>query len=178
VTTLAIGTQPPSERRADQPWPTFPALFEIASAHEENGTRTYLASTVEFVGQDGKVTGVKVAETEFIDGKRLPKAGTGTVIKADLVLLALGFTGPETDTLTPQANIEIDSRGNIDRDTKWTTSESGVFVAGDAGRGQSLIVWAIAEGRAAAAAIDEFLEGTTELPASVKTTDKPISVYS
>ncbi len=178
VTTLAIGAQPPSERRADQPWPTFPALFEIASAHEENGTRTYLASTVGFVGQDGKVTGVKVAETEFIDGKRLPKAGTETVIKADLVLLALGFTGAETDTLTPQANIEIDSRGNIDRDTKWTTSESGVFVAGDAGRGQSLIVWAIAEGRAAAAAIDEFLEGTTELPAPVKTTDKPISVYS
>jgi glutamate synthase (NADPH/NADH) small chain len=178
VTTLAIGAQPPSERREDQPWPTFPTLFEIASAHEENGRRTYLASTVEFIGKDGKVTGVKVAETEFVDGKRLPKAGSEQVIEADLVLLALGFTGPETDTLTPQAQLSLDSRGNIERDTKWATNEPGVFVAGDAGRGQSLIVWAIAEGRSAAAAIDEFLEGTTELPAPVKTTDKPISVYN
>jgi glutamate synthase (NADPH/NADH) small chain len=178
VTTLAIGAQPPNERRADQPWPTFPTLFEVASAHEEFGSRTYLASTVEFAGKDGKVTGVKVAETEFVDGKRLPKLGSEQIIEADLVLLALGFTGPETDTLLPQAQIAFDSHGSIERDENWATSEAGVFVAGDAGRGQSLIVWAIAEGRSAAAAIDEFLEGTTELPAPVRTTDKPISVYS
>jgi glutamate synthase (NADPH) small chain len=92
VTTLAIGKQPPTERTENQPWPMMPTLFEVASAHEEFGERTYLASTVEFVGKDGKVTGVKVAETEFVDGKRLPKAGTERVIPADLVLLALGFT--------------------------------------------------------------------------------------
>jgi glutamate synthase (NADPH/NADH) small chain len=176
VTTLAIGKQPPTERPAGQPWPTFPTLFEVASAHEEFGERTYLASTVEFVGENGKVTGVKVAETEFVDGKRLPKAGTEKVIPADLVLLALGFTGVEGDTLTAQSGAELDSRGNVTRDGKYATNVDGVFVAGDAGRGQSLIVWAIAEGRAAAAAIDEYLEGTTELPFPVKPTDRPISI--
>ncbi|MFM5903800.1 MAG: glutamate synthase subunit beta [Microbacteriaceae bacterium] len=178
VTTLAIGAQPPSERRNDQPWPTFPTLFEIASAHEEFGTREYLASTVEFVGENGKVTGVKVAETEFVDGKRVPKAGTEQVIEADLVLLALGFTGAETTNLVDQVGVETDSKGNIARGQNWASNRDGVFVAGDAGRGQSLIVWAIAEGRAAAAAIDEYLEGSTELPAPVKPTDKPISVYN
>jgi glutamate synthase (NADPH/NADH) small chain len=178
VTTLAIGTQPASERRPDQPWPTFPTLFEVASAHEEFGERKYLASTVGFVGKDGKVTGIKVAETEFVDGKRVPKAGTEQILQADLVLLALGFTGVESDTLEEQAQAIVDSRGNINRNERWETNISGMFVAGDAGRGQSLIVWAIAEGRAAAAAIDAYLEGSTELPAPVKPTDQPISVYS
>jgi glutamate synthase (NADPH/NADH) small chain len=176
VTTLAIGKQPPSERPANQPWPMFPTLFEVASAHEEFGERNYLASTVEFVGENGKVTGIKVAETEFVDGKRLPKPGTEKIIPADLVLLALGFTGVEGDTATQQSAIELDSRGNIARDGKWTTNLPDVFVAGDAGRGQSLIVWAIAEGRAAAAAIDEYLEGKTVLPSPVKPTDRSISV--
>jgi glutamate synthase (NADPH/NADH) small chain len=178
VTTLAIGTQPESERRPDQPWPTFPTLFEVASAHEEFGERKYLASTVAFEGKDGKVTGIKVAETEFVDGKRVPKAGTEKLLQADLVLLALGFTGVESDTLEEQAQAILDSRGNINRNERWETNISGMFVAGDAGRGQSLIVWAIAEGRAAAAAIDAHLEGSTELPAPVKPTDQPISVYS
>ena len=176
VTTLAIGKQPSSERQENQPWPTFPTLFEVASAHEEFGERQYLASTVEFVGQNGKLTGVKVAETEFVDGKRVPKAGTEKVIAADLVLLALGFTGAEESTLVAQAETEIDSRGNVARDANWATNQDGFFVAGDAGRGQSLIVWAIAEGRAAAAAIDNYLEGITELPAPVKPTDKAISI--
>ena len=178
VTTLAIGKQPASERQPNQPWPTFPTLFEIASAHEEFGERKYLASTVEFVGENGKVTGIKVAETEFVDGKRLPKKGTEQVIPADLVLLALGFTGVEGDQIQEQAEVELDSRGNVSRDAKYTTNVEGVFVAGDAGRGQSLIVWAIAEGRAAASAIDEYLEGSTVLPFPVKPTDKPISVYN
>ena len=176
VTTLAIGKQPPSERPGHQPWPTFPTLFEVASAHEEFGERKYLASTVEFIGENGKVTGIKVAETEFVDGKRLPKPGTEKVIPADLVLLALGFTGVEGDTLTAQSGTDLDSRGNVARDAMYATNVDGVFVAGDAGRGQSLIVWAIAEGRAAAAAIDEYLEGTTELPFPVKPTDRPISI--
>jgi glutamate synthase (NADPH/NADH) small chain len=176
VTTLAIGRQPASERTASQPWPTFPTLFEVSSAHEEFGERQYLASTVEFVGENGKVTGVKIAETEFVDGKRLPKAGTEKVIPADLVLLALGFTGAETDTLTEQSSVAVDERGNIARGADWATNLADVFVAGDAGRGQSLIVWAIAEGRAAAAAVDAYLEGSSELPSPVRPTDRPISV--
>jgi glutamate synthase (NADPH/NADH) small chain len=178
VTTLAIGKQPPTERPEHQPWPTFPTLFEVASAHEEFGERTYLASTVEFVGENGKVTGVKVAETEFVDGKRLPKAGTEYVIPADLVLLSLGFTGVEGDLAAEQSEVALDNRGNIARDKNWSTNADGVFVAGDAGRGQSLIVWAIAEGRAAAASIDEYLEGKTVLPRPVKTTDRPLSIHS
>lgn len=176
VTTLAIGKQPPTERQENQPWPTFPTLFEVASAHEEFGERTYLASTVEFVGENGKVTGVKVAETEFKDGRRLPKPGTEKVIPADLVLLALGFTGAEQDSLISQVDAAFDEKGNVARAADWQTNQDGFFVAGDAGRGQSLIVWAIAEGRAAAAAIDNFLEGVTELPAPVKPTDKAISI--
>lgn len=175
VVTLAIGAQPPSERRPDQPWPTFPNLFEIASAHEEFGERRYLASTVEFVGENGMVTGLKVAETEVVDGKRRAKPGTEQIIAADLVLLALGFTGPETDQLSTQIGVEADERGNLVRDLAWATKSEGVFVAGDAGRGQSLIVWAIAEGRSAAAAIDRYLEGDSELPAPVKPTDHAFS---
>ena len=176
VATLAIGKQPPTERTESQPWPTMPNLFEVASAHEEFGERSYLASTVEFVGENGKLTGVKVAETEFVNGKRLPKPGTENVIPADLVLLALGFTGVEGDDLSSQSSVDLDERGNVMRSNDWATNAEGVFVAGDAGRGQSLIVWAIAEGRAAAAAIDEFLEGSSELPRPVKPTDRPISI--
>lgn len=178
VTTLAIGARPSDERTESQPWPTFPNLYEVSSAHEEFGERKYWASTVEFIGEAGKVTGIRVAETEFKDGKRQPKAGTETTIPADLVLLALGFTGVEGDELVNQMGIELDARGNASRDVKWATNADGVFVAGDAGRGQSLIVWAIAEGRSAAAAIDAYLEGKTDLPSPVKPTDKPISVYS
>ena len=172
VTTLAIGNQPPAERQPNQPWPTFPNLFEVASAHEEFGERKYLASTVEFIANGDKVSGVRVAETEFKDGRRVPKAGTERVIEADLVLLALGFTGAEQSTLLNQTSAQFDERGNISRSNDWQTSHEGLFVAGDAGRGQSLIVWAIAEGRSAAAAIDNFLEGVTELPAPVKPNDR------
>ncbi|KHL05177.1 glutamate synthase subunit beta [Sinomonas humi] len=176
VTTLAIGKQPPSERPGHQPWPMFPTLFEVASAHEEGGERTYLASTVEYIGENGKVTGLKVAETEYVDGKRLPKAGTERVIPADLVLLSLGFTGAEESGLPEQINAPFEERGNVARDGEYMTATPGVFVAGDAGRGQSLIVWAIAEGRACAAEVDKFLMGSTILPAPVAPTDRAISV--
>ena len=158
VTTLAIGNQPPTERSESQPWPTFPNLFEVASAHEEFGERKYLANTVRFVGENGKVTGIEVAETEFIDGRRVPKSGTETIIEADLVLLALGFTGPESNISVDSTSVETDEKSNLARNQKYATNIDGVFVAGDAGRGASLIVWAIAEGRAAAAAIDEYLD--------------------
>jgi glutamate synthase (NADPH/NADH) small chain len=177
VTNLAIGKQPPSERPAHQPWPTTPTLFEVQTAHEEGGQREYLASTVEFVGNEvGEVVAVRVAETEYLDGRRVPKAGTEREIPADLVLLALGFSGPEQDTLSEQLGMPFDGRGNVTRDGDYQTQEPGVFVAGDAGRGQSLIVWAIAEGRAAAAAVDRYLEGDTALPSPVRPTDRGITI--
>ena len=177
VTTLAIGIKPPEDRTADMPWPMVPNLFEVQSAHEEFGERKYLHSTVEFVGENGRVTGVKVADTEFVDGKRVPKKGTERILPADLVLLALGFVGNESESISEQAAVELDEKGNIKRDNKYQVAP-GLFSAGDAGRGASLVVWAIAEGRAAASAIDEFLEGETELPFPVKPTDQPIAVYS
>jgi glutamate synthase (NADPH/NADH) small chain len=177
VTNLAIGKQPPTERGADQPWPMTPTLFEVSSAHEEGGERVFLASTVEFLSNEaGEVRAIRVAETEYLDGRRVPKAGTEREIPADLVLLALGFTGPEAETITDQLPVPFDGRGNIERDGDYQTSESGVFVAGDAGRGQSLIVWAIAEGRAAASAVDRYLEGETQLPFPVKPTDHAIAL--
>ncbi|GAA1858537.1 glutamate synthase subunit beta [Myceligenerans crystallogenes] len=170
VTTLAIGKRPPGERPAHQPWPTDPILFEVSTSHEEGGERTYLASTVEFVDDGaGRVRALKVAETEYLpNGRRAPKAGTEREIPADLVLIAMGFTGPETRDLEEQTGAEITDRGLVARGDDYAASLPGVFVAGDAGRGQSLIVWAIAEGRAAAAAVDEYLAGGTELPAPVR----------
>ncbi|WP_299165151.1 glutamate synthase subunit beta [uncultured Arthrobacter sp.] len=176
VTTLAIGQQPPVERMPNQPWPTFPTLFEVASAHEEGGERTYLASTVEFVGENGKLKAVRVAETEFVNGKRVPKAGTERDIPADLVFLALGFTGPEPAGIAEQLDAGFDGRGNVERDGYYMTNTPGIFAAGDAGRGQSLIVWAIAEGRACAAAVDQWLMGHTKLPAPVAPTDRALNV--
>ncbi|NII39677.1 glutamate synthase (NADPH/NADH) small chain [Curtobacterium flaccumfaciens] len=177
VTNLAIGKQPPLERPSEQPWPMFATVFEVTSAHEEGGERMFLASTVEFLSNEaGEVRALRVAETEYLDGRRVPKAGTEREIPADLVLIALGFTGPETDTLEPQLGLPTSVSGGVSRQADYTTNEPGVFVAGDAGRGQSLIVWAIAEGRAAAAKVDEYLEGSTILPAPVKATDRAISV--
>jgi glutamate synthase (NADPH/NADH) small chain len=177
VTNLAIGKQPPSERPAEQPWPMMPNLFEMASAHEEGGERTFLASTVEFLGNAaGEVRALRVAETEYLDGRRVPKSGTEREIPADLVLIAMGFTGPERDALEQQLGTQFTNRGNLERDATYATTTPGVFVAGDAGRGQSLIVWAIAEGRAAAAEVDTFLMGETVLPAPVRPTDVAIGL--
>ena len=176
VTTIAIGQKPPEQRTPEMPWPTAPNLFEIQSAHEEFGERKYLHSTIEFVGENGKLIGLRVADTEFVDGKRVPKAGTERLIQADLVLLALGYVGNEYEFAKEQLGLSTDN-GVLSRDSKFHAG-NGVFVAGDAGRGASLVVWAIAEGRAAAAAVDEYLEGETQLPFPVKPTDQPISVYT
>jgi glutamate synthase (NADPH/NADH) small chain len=169
VTTLAIGKKPALERTAHEPWPTDPRVFEVSSSHEEGGERKYLASTVEFQGDEsGHVISLRVAETQYnADGSRTPLPGTEHDIPADLVLIAMGFTGPQTDTLAGQADVALTDRRQIQRDESYATNAPGVFVAGDAGRGASLIVWAIAEGRSAAAAIDEYLTGSTELPAPV-----------
>ena len=177
VTTLAIGKKPPTARPEHQPWPMAPNLFEIASAHEEGGNRVYTVSTVEFVGDEsGKIRALKVAETEFVDGRRIPKAGTEREIPADFVFLALGFIGGDNDEIGAQTELAFDERGNLKRTNDYTTNEAGVFIAGDAGRGASLIVWAIAEGRAAAAAVDEYLEGSTILPKPVTAHAQPISL--
>ncbi|MCU1515259.1 MAG: glutamate synthase subunit beta [Microbacteriaceae bacterium] len=176
VTNLAIGIQPPSERPEDQPWPMSPTLFEVSSAHEEGGERVYLASTVEFLRNEiGEVRAIRVAETEYLDGRRVPKSGTEREIPADLVLLALGFSGTETEQLEAQLQLPLE-RGTVSRDEEYQTSEAGIFVAGDAGRGQSLIVWAIAEGRAAAAAVDKYLEGATQLPSPIRPSDRAIAI--
>lgn len=172
VTTLAIGTQPPTERPEHQPWPTDPVVFEVSSSHEEGGERAYLASTVAFLGGEGddagRVRALRLATTEYLpDGRREPAAGTERDIPADLVLVAMGFTGPETGGLTDQLGVALTPRGAVARADDFATDVPGVFVAGDAGRGQSLVVWAIAEGRAAAAAVDAYLSGSSELPAPV-----------
>ena len=175
VTTLAIGKQPPLERPTNQPWPMDPNLFEVQSAHEEGGERTYLASTVEFVGNErGELAGLVVAETEFADGGRRPMVGTEKTLPADIVLLALGYTGIESDVIVEQLQIDLSERGTVARNRTYDTNIPGVFVAGDAGRGASLIVWAIAEGRAVAARADEFLRGHTTLPVPVTAHDAPI----
>lgn len=175
VTTLAIGAVPPSERPSSQPWPMDPNVFEVQSAHEEGGERVFLASTVKFVGtDDGKLSALVVAETEFIDGQRRPKAGTEKTLPADVVLLALGYSGVDAHDLVEQLGLSLSARGTLERTSDYDTEIPGVFVAGDAGRGASLIVWAIAEGRAVAARTDEFLRGQTPLPAPVKADDAPI----
>lgn len=176
VTTLAIGRKPPTERPGSQPWPMDPLLFEVSTSHEEGGERAYLASTVAFgEGEHGRVGSLVVASTEYLsDGRRVPQPGTEHEIPADLVLIAMGFTGPRTQELVDQAGVEVTSRGLIARDDDFATSQDGVFAAGDAGRGQSLIVWAIAEGRAAAAAVDAHVQGETELPAPVRASTRSL----
>ena len=177
VTNLAIGKQPGTERPEHQPWPTMPTLFEVQSAHEEGGERAYLASTVEFLSNDaGEVRALRVAETEYIDGRRVPKSGTEREIPADLVLIAMGFTGPETDGFTDDLRPQTSDRGAFVRADSYESTVPGVFIAGDAGRGQSLIVWAIAEGRAAAASVDRFLMGESVLPAPVRPSDLAIGL--
>ncbi|WP_300345482.1 glutamate synthase subunit beta [Nesterenkonia sp.] len=177
VTTLAIGKELPRQRPEHEPWPMDPRIFEVSSADEEGGERRWLASTVEFLGdENGSVRALKVAETQYNpDGSRTPKPGTEREIEADLVLLALGFTGAEPETLTEQLGVEFIG-GTVGRDEDYHTNVEGVFTVGDAGRGASLVVWAIAEGRAAAAKVDEYLEGSTRLPAPVAPSDRAISL--
>jgi glutamate synthase (NADPH/NADH) small chain len=177
VTQLEIMPRPGEDRPAGQPWPTYPMIYRVASAHEEGGDRVYATSTAQFVGdEDGNVKELHVTEVEFVDGRPTPVGGTERVIPAQLVLLAMGFTSVETDGVVSQLGLTVDPRGRIVRDQRFGTSVPGVFVAGDAGRGQSLIVWAIAEGRAAAAAVDTYLRGHTELPAPIEPTTVSIAL--
>ncbi|GGO69549.1 glutamate synthase subunit beta [Nocardioides deserti] len=177
VTQLEIMPEPPETRPAGQPWPTYPMTFRVSSAHEEGGERVYAVSTKEFLGDEGgNVRALKLVDVKFEGGKLVEIEGTEREIPAELVLFAMGFTGPERPGLVEQLGVDLDERGNVARDSGYQSSVPGVFVAGDAGRGQSLIVWAIAEGRAAAASVDTYLTGKTALPAPVKPTDRPLMV--
>ncbi|GEA90046.1 glutamate synthase subunit beta [Cellulomonas cellasea] len=168
VTQLEIMPRPPHERPEAQPWPTYPMLYRVASAHEEGGERVYAVSTQELVGdEDGDVRAIRLVDVELVDGRFGPVEGTEREVPAQLVLLAMGFTGPEQGPLLDQLGVTLTPRGVVTRSEDFATDVPGVFVAGDAGRGQSLIVWAIAEGRAAAAAVDAYLSGSTDLPAPV-----------
>jgi glutamate synthase (NADPH) small chain len=177
VTQLEIMPEPGAERPPHQPWPTYPMIMRVSAAHEEGGERVYSVSTEEFLGDDdGNVRALRLVEVESKDGRFSPVEGSEREIPAQLVLFAMGFTGPEQGGLVEQLGVELDGRGNIVRDDAYMSSEDGVFVAGDCGRGQSLIVWAIAEGRACAAGVDTFLTGSTTLHAPVQPTDRPIAV--
>lgn len=208
VTQFDIRPQPPESRASSTPWPMYPLQFRVATAHEEGqytvtgdesaaeiealglatrvpgeeiGTRRFATGTLSFFGEHGRVTGLRGADIEVIDDRRVPVPGSEFDMDADLVLIALGFTGTERGGLVAEWDLSLDSRGRIERDAYWrarrasiSDAEPRVYVAGDNGRGQSLIVWAIAEGRAAAAALDADLMGETALPSPVTPTTVPI----
>jgi glutamate synthase (NADPH/NADH) small chain len=177
VTQLEIMPRPGDERPDGQPWPTYPMTYRVSAAHEEGGERVYAVSTTEFVGdEDGQVRALRLVDVAMNGGGFEPVPGSERELPAELVLFAMGFTGPETDTVVSQLECGLDARGNVARDTDYMTSVPGVFVAGDAGRGQSLIVWAIAEGRSAAAAVDRYLTGSTSLPVTIPPTARPLAV--
>jgi glutamate synthase (NADPH/NADH) small chain len=173
VHQFEIMPRPPEERADSTPWPTYPLMFRVASAHEEGGERVFSVNTEEFSGADGQVKALKVHQVEMKAGKFERVEGSDFELEADLVLLAMGFVGPEKPGLLTDLGVEFTDRGNVTRDNDFQTTVPGVFVAGDMGRGQSLIVWAIAEGRAAAAGVDRFLTGETVLPAPIKPTAAP-----
>ena len=177
VTSLEILPMPGEDRPANQPWPTYPLIYRVASAHEEGGERVYAVSTTEFLDDgEGHVAGLRLVEVELVDGRPVLKEGTEREIPAQLVLFAMGFLGPQQEGLLQQLGVTVDERTNVQRDKNFMTSVPGVFVAGDAGRGQSLIVWAIAEGRSAAAGVDAWLTGGTGLPRPIAPTDRPLTV--
>jgi len=169
VHQFEIMPRPPDQRAESTPWPLWPLMFRIASAHEEGGERVYSVTTTEFVGEDGRLVGLRGHEvvSQVVDGRPTfdKVEGSEFDLPCELVFLAMGFLGPEKPGLLTQLGVDLDGRGNVVRDQQWATNVDGVFVCGDMGRGQSLIVWAIAEGRSAAAAVDRHLMGETQLPA-------------
>ncbi len=168
VHQFEIMPRPPDERPAANPWPTYPMTFRVSSAHEEGGERVYSVNTQRFLGdEDGRVRALEAHEVEFVEGRFQRIEGSDFELETDLVLLAMGFVGPETGGLLDQLGVAMTDRGNVARDDSYATDVDGVYVCGDMGRGQSLIVWAIAEGRACARTVDEQLMGTSALPAPI-----------
>jgi len=169
VTQLEYNMRPPDERPDYNPWPEWPLTFYTLPAHEEGGERHWCVLSKSFSGEDGRVTALNAVRLEWTDGPKHTRkfsevAGSAFSIPADLVLIAAGFSGPEKPGPIQQLGLELDARGNVRTDEHYRTSAQGVFAAGDARRGQSLVVWAIAEGRKAARAVDVHLMGRTELP--------------
>jgi len=161
--------RPPDTRAPDNPWPQWPNIFRVSSAHEEGGERVYSVSTQRFLGEGGRVKKLDAITVKMVrEGGRVefkPVAGSEFALNADLVLLAMGFVGPEKPGMLSQLGVALTDRGNVARDANWMTSVPGVFTCGDMQRGQSLIVWAIAEGRSCARGIDAYLMGRSDLPA-------------
>ena len=164
VTSFEIMPRPPDERASSTPWPMWPLMLRTSSSHEEGGSRDFSVSTERFVGSNGKVEKLECVRVELKNGKFERVAGSEFVLEADLVLLAMGFVHPEHPGIVKDLGLNLDKRGNVQIDNKFMTSVPGVFAAGDCQRGQSLVVWAIADGRKAARACDEFLTGRSELP--------------
>jgi glutamate synthase (NADPH/NADH) small chain len=175
VTQLEIMPRPPEERSTNNPWPQYSMVYRTSSAHEEGGERVYSVNTERFVDDgNGNVRALLIHEVELVEGKFQKVEGTDQELPADLVFLALGFVGPEHGSWLDQLGVDFDARGNVERDDNYMSNVPGVFVAGDMGRGQSLIVWAIAEGRACAAGVDSWLMGVTDLPAPIPPTARPL----
>jgi glutamate synthase (NADPH/NADH) small chain len=170
-----ILARPPDERPDVNPWPTWPMIFRTSSAHEEGCERVFSVNTECFLGDDdGNVRALRAHEVEMVDGKFVKIEGSEFELECELVLLAMGFIGPQREGLLEKLGVEVNERGNVARDQQFSTNRDGVFVAGDMGRGQSLIVWAIAEGRACASAVDEWLMGSTALPAPITPDARPL----
>jgi len=173
VHQLEIMPEPPAGRTEDNPWPTWPLILRTSSALEEGGERLFSVTTAEFVDDgDGHVRTLRGSEVEVAygdDGRPefLPVEGSAFELPCELVLLAMGFLGTERTGVVADLGLELDQRGNVAADSSWATNVDGVFVCGDMTRGQSLIVWAIAEGRSAAASVDRYLMGATALPAPI-----------
>jgi glutamate synthase (NADPH/NADH) small chain len=169
VTQLEILPRPPQQRDPSTPWPSWPLMFRTSSSHEEGGERLFSVSTERFLDDGtGNVHAVRVYEVRSVNGRFERVEGTERDLPAQLVLLAIGFVGPEKGPLLQGLGVEYDARGNVARDHRWRTKVPGVYVAGDMARGQSLIVWAIAEGRSVAAAVDRDLNGRSPLPAPLE----------
>ena len=177
VTQLEILPVPPAARPGTQPWPTYPMTYRTTSAHEEGGERLFAVSTEAFLDDGtGQLAALRIVDVEMSGGAFEPVTGSTRELRADVVLLAMGFTGPEPGSVVEQLGLDLDDGGLVKRYPDYRTDVEGVYVCGDAGRGQSLIVWAIAEGRASAAAVDKFLTGTTNLPAPIAATARPLVV--
>ena len=176
VTQLEILPQPPETRAETNPWPQWSFIYRTSSAHEEGGDRLFSVTTDRFVGDDkNNVRALVICEVKSESGSFVKVEGTERELPADLVLLALGFVGPEKSSWIDQLGLQSDLRGNIVRNDNYMSNLSGVFIAGDMGRGQSLIVWAIAEGRAAAAGVDHYLMGVTDLPVPIVASARPLN---
>jgi glutamate synthase (NADPH/NADH) small chain len=164
VVQFEILPKPPGDRALDNPWPNWPNIFRTSSAHEEGGDREYCVLTKHFTGKNGHVEQLHGVHVEF-EGRNMREVpGAEFTIDVDLVLLAMGFLGAERNGMLEQLGVQINERGNVAANAEKMTNIPGIFAAGDMARGQSLIVWAIREGRQAAKFIDKYLMGSTDLP--------------